>query len=102
MRKEEQKAINQEVENAINVYNSKGFNLGKANQIDYCQAWYYDTPDYMVLRSYNTIIAIFEKSSNTLYDFLRYVYGYTATSAKHISKFRHYCHCIHEKTWRAV
>ena len=42
---------------------------------------------YYVLRSYNTIVAAIDVSNDTLYDFLRYVYGYTATSAQHISKF---------------
>lgn len=42
---------------------------------------------YYVLRSYQTIVAAIDVSNDTLYDFLRYVYGYTATSAKHISKF---------------
>lgn len=42
---------------------------------------------YYVLRSYNTIVAAIDVSNDTLYDFLRYVYGYTSTSAQHISKF---------------
>lgn len=42
---------------------------------------------YYVLRSYQTIVAAIDVSNDTLYDFLRYVYGYTATSAQHISKF---------------
>ena len=39
-----------------------------------------------VLKSYNTIVAAIG-ASGRCYDFLRYVYGYTATSAQHISKF---------------
>lgn len=42
---------------------------------------------YYVLRSYRTIVAAIDVSNDTLYDFLRYVYGYTSTSAQHISKF---------------
>lgn len=42
---------------------------------------------YYVLRSYRTIVAAIDVRTDTLYDFLRYVYGYTATSAQHISKF---------------
>ena len=42
---------------------------------------------YYVLRSYNTIVAAIDVSNDTLYDFLRYVYGYTSTSAQHIAKF---------------
>ena len=44
---------------------------------------------YAVLTSYNTVIAIIDYATDTLYDFLRYVYGYTATSAQHIAKFDH-------------
>ena len=39
-----------------------------------------------ILKSYNTIVAAIG-ASGRCYDFLRYVYGYTATSAQHISKF---------------
>lgn len=42
---------------------------------------------YYVLRSYRTIVAAIDVRTDTLYDFLRYVYGYTSTSAQHISKF---------------
>lgn len=39
-----------------------------------------------VLKSYNTLVAMIDECG-VCYDFLRYVYGYTATSAQHISKF---------------
>lgn len=42
---------------------------------------------YYVLRSYATVVAAIDVRTDTLYDFLRYVYGYTSTSAQHISKF---------------
>ena len=42
---------------------------------------------YYVLRSYNTIVAFIDPTTDTLYDVLRKVYGYTATSAQHIAKF---------------
>lgn len=42
---------------------------------------------FYVLQSYNTVVAIIDTETDTLYDFLRYVYGYTASSAQHISKF---------------
>ena len=57
-------------------------------RLDYCQAWTIETDDYILLKSYNTIVAIYEKATNTVADVLRTVYGYTATSAKHISKFK--------------
>lgn len=54
-----------------------------------CQAWVYESENYYFLRSYNTIVAFIHKDTKTCYDILRYVYGYTATSAQHISKFWH-------------
>lgn len=55
-----------------------------------CQATVhaYDTEKgrVYVLKSYNTIVAMIGESG-VCYDFLRYIYGYTATSAQHISKF---------------
>ena len=39
-----------------------------------------------VLKSYNTLVAMIDEGG-LCYDYLRYVYGYTATSAQHISKF---------------
>ena len=57
-----------------------------------CTATVLETEDYYFLKSYNTVIAFIEKESDTLYDVLRYVYGYTSTSAQHIAKFNHdYC-----------
>lgn len=46
---------------------------------------------YHVLRSYDTIVAFVDTRTNTMYDVLRLVYGYTSTSAQHIAKFHRYC-----------
>ena len=56
-----------------------------------CSAVVHDTDNYYFLQSYNTIVAFIDKSTDTCYDILRLVYGYTATSAQHISKFEHDC-----------
>ena len=57
-----------------------------------CSAVVFESENYYVLQSYRTPIAVIDKSTDTLYDVLRYVYGYTATSAQHIAKFEHdYC-----------
>ena len=57
-----------------------------------------------VLRSYSTIVAVIHKADMQLYDFSRYVYGYTATTARYITKFaRDYnidCESIY--TWKEV
>lgn len=54
-----------------------------------CQAEVLETKNFYVLRSYNTIVACVRKDNLQSYDFLRLVYGYSATSAQHISKFFH-------------
>ena len=54
-----------------------------------CSASVYETDDYIVLKSYNTVVAFINKHTHELFDVLRYVYGYTSTSAQHISKFSH-------------
>lgn len=57
-----------------------------------CQALVMETKNYYILRSYGTYVACIEKSSDTLVDVLRTVFGYTATSCQHISKFeKDYC-----------
>ena len=48
----------------------------------------YESIDYYVLVSYCTVVAVIDKATNKLYDVLRTVYGYSATSAQHIAKFR--------------
>lgn len=51
-------------------------------------AYVLETDNYFLLRSYRTIVAVIDKSTSICYDALRYVYGYTSTSAHHIAKFR--------------
>ena len=52
-----------------------------------CQACVYETENFFVLKSYDTIVAFIDKNTQQKFDILRYVYGYTSTSAKHIAKF---------------
>lgn len=61
----------------------------KVARLRSCQAYVYETEHYFWLRSYGTFVAFIEKTTDTCYDILRMVYGYTATSAQHIAKFRH-------------
>ena len=96
MKKTEQTAINQKVLAALDAYNQK---VPRMEFLDparlRCSSAYvqYATDPitgeilYSVLTSYHTVVAIIDHSTDTLYDFLRYVYGYTSTSAQHISKF---------------
>lgn len=89
MSKKLQLEANKEVLSAVDRYNEewKHCTTVKGTRLRTCQAYVYETPSFYVLRSYNTVVAIIEKSTGTCYDFLRAVYGYTNTSAQHILKF---------------
>ena len=65
-----------------------------------CNAAVYESPTAYYLKSYNTMIAWIDKESSILYDALRFVYGYTATSAQHIAKFATDYHCASRYTYR--
>ena len=53
-----------------------------------CQATVIETSNFTVLKSYYTIVCFIDKRTDIMYDVLRTVYGYTATSAQHIAKFK--------------
>lgn len=55
-----------------------------------CQAQIIITDTGIFLRSYKTLVAFYDMRTNTIYDMLRYVYGYTSTSTQHIAKFRNW------------
>lgn len=59
----------------------------KSKRLRTCTALVYETKNYYILQSYNTIIACINKNTDTLYDCLRIVYGYTSTSTQHTRKF---------------
>lgn len=116
MKKSEQLAINEQVLNALNMLNSDSVSLCTDHwmQLRSCSAEVAPAIDnetgevlYYVLRSYRTIVAIIDTKTDTLYDFLRYVYGYTSTSAQHIAKFgqdygKSKWGCAHYLTYREV
>ena len=52
-----------------------------------CSATIGYTENYYYLRSYNTIVAFIDRRTGEAFDILRTAYGYTSTSAQHISKF---------------
>ena len=87
--KKAQIEVNKEVLEVIDRYNEelKYCPISDGERLRTCQAYVYQTPSFYALLSYNTVVAIIEKSTDICYDFLRCVYGYTNTSAHHISKF---------------
>lgn len=62
---------------------------GTWHRLNSCQAWYKECYNGdIILRSYNTIVAAIPAANpNSCFDFSRVVYGYTATTNQHISKF---------------
>lgn len=114
MKKTEQLAINEQVVALVNEFNSSNNYALNWRKLRSCSAEVAPIIDaetgellYYVLRSYRTIVAAIDVRTDTLYDFLRYVYGYTATSAQHISKFSHdYGNgkwgCANRLTYRSV
>lgn len=90
MKKSEQLAINAKVLEYLQVYNdwvdSRNV-FPHWERLRSCSAEVAKVGNWYVLRSYHTIVAIIDTQTDTLIDFLRYVYGYTSTSAQHISKF---------------
>lgn len=89
MKKEEQKAINELCKSKLAAALEEIDANTKSKRLLSCSAYVFDTEGFYILKSYNTFIACIEKSTDTLYDALRVVYGYTATSAKHVAKFNH-------------
>ena len=64
------------------------FNHGKRLcKLYSCNAEIWECTGILVLVSYGTPIAVYTDEWS-LYDCLRVVYGYTATSSQHIAKFR--------------
>ena len=81
-----------ELDNYVNV---TGLAFGIARTINgerlfSCSATIHKSGEYIVLKSYNTPIALFAlgTENGVLYDFLRTEYGYTATSSQHVCKFK--------------
>lgn len=108
MKKEEQIKVNKECEKVFSTaMEEMRDSVKECLRLRTCQAYVYETKHFYVLRSYGTFIACISKRTDTLYDMLRHEYGYTNTSAQHISKFnsdycRGYWGCEKRFTWRYV
>ena len=107
MKKQEQLSINSKIElamgNCNEVFcNTPDYKMPPKVRLNHCQAWTQDFEGFTVLWSYRTPVAVYDKSTDTLYDILRAVHCYTATSAQHIAKFRNMCNPAHVLTYREV
>lgn len=88
MKKEVQRMENEIVKSAMERMNEDLKNVYDVKRLRSCSAEVLETQNFYILISYRTNIACIEKNTDTLYDYLRWVYGYTSTSAQHISKFK--------------
>lgn len=88
MKKLEQIAINAMVDSVIDDVNAElSVEMPVFCAFRKCTASVAETKHFYILRSYHTIVAVIDKRTGALYDFLRLVYGFTSTSAQHIAKF---------------
>lgn len=88
MKKAEQAIINEKALQAINL-------IDKADSVIYRERLFHCNAEVLhlsnnclALNSYGAFVALIDTVTGDFYDVLRYTYGYTATSAQHIAKFR--------------
>lgn len=62
--------------------------IGQVKQLYNCKAWIFmpDNSDFLILRSYSTIVAAFQRTTGILWVFA----FYSNTTAQHIAKFRNW------------
>ena len=92
MKKNEQIEVNTYVENTVNDINAllRTSSPPAWYRLYHCKAEWTQVGQWILLRSYSTIVAAYNRVSDEFFDFLRLVYCYTATSAQHIAKFREF------------
>lgn len=70
---------------------------GQIEQLYYCKAWIFQpgNSEFVVLQSYSTIVAAFQRSTGVLwvFDF------YSNTTAKHVLKFRNWVRYEYRTAW---
>lgn len=97
MKKNEKVKVNTYIENVVNDINALMRTSDtpiKWVQLYHCTAETGAVGDWILLRSYSTIVAAYNFETDELFDFLRLVYGYTATSEHHIAKFHSFCRSV--------
>lgn len=70
---------------------------GHESRLYYCKAWiiHPDFSDFIILRSYSTIVAAYQFSTGILW-----VFGYySATTAQHVAKFRNLIRYKYNTGW---
>ena len=97
-----QEAINNEVKLALSKYQdeiSEAYSMNNWKQLYNCNATTIQTENLYILKSYNTIIAFIERSSNIAFYFIDIVYSgkERTTSRQHFSKFIKQYECMKSK-----
>jgi hypothetical protein len=70
---------------------------GQVERLYYCKAWVYmpDNSNFIILQSYSTIVAAFQRTTGILW-----VFGfYSNTTAQHIAKFRNWIRNEYQTGW---
>ena len=70
---------------------------GQVEQLYYCKAWVFmpDYSDFIILQSYSTIVAAFQRTTGILW-----VFGfYSNTTAQHVAKFRNWIRYKYNTGW---
>ena len=97
---EENRECEYEWELVLREYASGG--AKNCKQLYTCKARVVELENYFMLVSYHTAVAAINIHTGVLYDMLRKVYGYTATSAQHIAKFANDYNAADVMRWREV
>lgn len=102
MTKREQELENVYVIDALKDFHSDWDreNMKYIGRLRHCAATVFEMDRWYILRSYDTTVALIDKSTGELFDFLRYVYGFTATSAQHIAKFASDYNAVKKYTYK--
>lgn len=70
---------------------------GQCKQLYSCKAWIFtpDNSDFIILQSYTTIVAAFQRTTGILW-----VFGfYSNTTSQHIAKFRNWIRYEYQTRW---
>ena len=70
---------------------------GQIERLYTCTAWVFmpDNSDFIILRSYSTIVAAYQRSTGILW-----VFGYySATTVQHVAKFRNWIRYEYKTGW---
>lgn len=70
---------------------------GQVEQLHNCKAWIFtpDNSDFLILQSYATIVAAFQRSTGILW-----VFGfYSHTTVQHIAKFKNWIRYVFQTGW---